>query len=207
MSYRRPLIILLLIACFWQLSKSQPFGGPSAFQLGEGKCDKGQVCPAGFECRTEVVTTISKFPECSDLRSEVMDRTVELKAATLRSTIENTTLSDFYTDDTWFLFQLSRLTRGPPSGRTESSAKSFISIFTSWIMGEVSGSPSTLNVEEIFILSDDLVLAFNLIEATSHGTGFGAVYELVLWRREEGVLKTAVQTLNFVPRPRPPPEK
>ncbi|XP_064616695.1 uncharacterized protein LOC135480714 isoform X1 [Liolophura sinensis] len=202
---RRLLIICLLIACSWSLANSKRRNRPK-FQKGEGRCDKGQVCGAGCVCRTEVITKTSRFPKCNGIRSEVIARTEEWKNATVRSTVANTTLSDYYTDDTWFLYQTIAVFRGPPVGRTESRVKSTVSIFNSFVLGEISGSPSILTVEDILYLSEDLVIGLNLIETTSFNTGFGAAYELVLWRREGGVLKAAAQTLNFVPRPRPPPE-
>ncbi|XP_064616693.1 uncharacterized protein LOC135480713 isoform X2 [Liolophura sinensis] len=202
MSSRRLLIICLLIACSWSLANSKRRNRPK-FQKGEGRCDKGQVCGAGCVCRTEVITKTSRFPKCNDIRSEVIARTEEWKNATLRGTIANTTLSDFYTNNTWFFYQGVAVFRGPPVGRTESRVKGIVSVYNWWVLGEFNGSPSILTVEDILYLSEDLVIGLNLIEATSRSTGFGAAYELVLWRREEGNLKAEVQTLSFVPRPRP----
>ncbi|XP_064598625.1 uncharacterized protein LOC135464971 [Liolophura sinensis] len=196
MSFTRPLIICLLIACLWLTSMARsPVAGPphrANCQKGKGKCTVGDKCPAGYECRTERITVTFRFPECSDLRSEILTRTGEWKNATDFSNIQGANLRDFYTEDSVFLLQNASLFTGPPGGRSDTEVKVFVGIANGFL------NQGLATVEDIVYFNDDLILSLNVYEFRNPSIADDTAYELVLWKREEGIMKVAVTTLNVV---------
>ncbi|XP_064617091.1 uncharacterized protein LOC135481089 [Liolophura sinensis] len=208
MSLKRMLVIFLLNGCLWSMSlsrSSESSGSRSSesgsssisgrpqkakFQKGKGKCMAGDPCPTGYECRTEQITVTSSSPECHepDIRSEVFARTEERR----NTPITALNASDFYTNDSVFLFRTLPFIRF-----TDLSIGTTVVFFERLFLVENSEFRNTWTLEDLVYFNDDLVLSLHSIQPNSPNSVLQTALELNLWRREEGVLKIAVQTLNF----------